>query len=315
MTLLGQPHVVRYLENGLKTHRLSPSLLFAGPDGVGKKKAALLLARTYLCSQNPGLAFGGCGRCDACVRTDARNHSDLLFADREWQLLMLKEKSANTAIRIETVREIEKFLQLKPFEGRARLAVLDEAELMTTEAANAFLKVLEEPPNNAAVILLTVDERNLLTTIRSRCAILRFRAVPAGDVAAWLETERSVPRARAEEVADRAGGSFARAIEILGEEGAQETAELADYTPPEYFEAVSSSLRGGDGRKRAQTTINHLIEAARAKLETGDLEQAETIRILLGGRRRLERNVPPRLVLEDLYVRLSPRAGAGTARR
>ncbi len=234
MKILGQPHVDRYLTQGLKTHRLSPSLLFVGPDGVGKRTAARELAES--------LSQG--------------SRADVLYVDRAFQASLLKEKpETQTAIKIETVRLIDKFLHLKPAEGRKRTAIIDEAHRLTIEAANALLKLLEEPPVGAQLVLVCRNEKKLPSTVLSRCAILRFRPIPAADIAGWLTQHKNIPAEKAAALALRAEGSLAKAL---------------------------------------------------AGLEEGDLSQLPRLRRLLRARRQLDAHVSPRLLLEDLFLKLHP---------
>jgi ATP-dependent Clp protease ATP-binding subunit ClpX len=121
-TVLGHADILKYLTEGIRRQRLSPSLLFVGPEGVGKKRVAHELTALL--------------KCDPV--------SDFLLVDRPLQASLLKEKpESQTAIKIESVRHLDKFLRLRPADGSYRVAVIDEADRLTEEAANALLKILE----------------------------------------------------------------------------------------------------------------------------------------------------------------------------
>ncbi len=305
MDILGQPTALKYLSHGLSAERLSPSLIFAGPDGVGKRSCAMELAKCFVCERAADNAIG-LPRCDACVpchRVSEWNHSDVLFIDKVLQASLLREKlESQTAVKIDVVRTAEKFLSLKPLEARRRMVVIDDAHKMTDEAANALLKVLEEPPHNAQLVLLALNERTLPATVLSRCAVLRFRPASARALAQWLEQNHGVDFDIASTIAERSGGSFAKALEQ--KEEPSERMDIADYNVDEFFELLSENQWRKDGRKNAERALAFLIESARRKLEQGDTAQVKRINTILTARRRLDRHVPPRLVLETLYTQL-----------
>lgn len=304
MEILGQTNALHYLMGGMKVGRLSPSLLFVGPEGVGKRRCAFELAKCFACTESTDNApFSRCDHCQACSRVDQNNHSDVLVIDRMLQATLLKEKpETQTAIKIESIRHLDKFLSLKPIEARRRVVLVDEAQRMTDEAANAFLKLLEEPTNNAQLVLLALNEHTLPSTILSRCAIVRFRPVPAKEIATWLEKQHAVSEQKAIEIAERAGGSFAKALLLKDDEST--SLELSDYSLDEFFTLLSEPHWRKEGRKNAEVAITHLIEASQKKLRGGDFNQAKRLEAMLDARRQLDRHVPAKLVLETLFVKL-----------
>jgi len=305
MDILGQPQVLHYLAEGLKREIISPSLLFAGPEGVGKKLCALEVAKCFACEKpdgGPG-ALPRCGRCRACVQVAGNNHADVLLLDRTLQATLLKEKpESQNAIKIDSIRYLDKFLSLKPLDSRRRVALIDDAHKLTTDAANSLLKLLEEPPNKAQIILIATDEHSLPPTVVSRCAVLRFRPIPVKIIADWLDREHAVSESKAMDVADRAGGSFQKALSLKDEDRA--TTELSDYTLDEFFAMLAGTNWRKEGRKQAESAVTNLIESSQRKLEGGDLNQAGRLTALLAARKQIDRNVPVKLVLEALYVKL-----------
>jgi DNA polymerase-3 subunit delta' len=123
MKIIGQNLALKYLTEGLRTDRLSPSLLFVGPSGVGKRSCAIQLAKCFVC-QSPSFESVGtdlpfCNDCQACERIQNNNHSDLFVLDRSSQAVILGEKTeSQSSIKIEAIRYVEKFLQLKPTESK-----------------------------------------------------------------------------------------------------------------------------------------------------------------------------------------------------
>ncbi len=305
MELIGHDRAIHYLSEGLRTDHLSPSLLFVGPDGVGKRSAALELAKCYACEAPPtnGKGLPRCGLCSPCRRVADQNHLDVFVLNRITQASVMNEKpEAQNTVKIDGVRYVDKFLRLRPAESRRRIAIIDEAHKMTDDAANALLKTLEEPPPQAGLILCVSDEHSLPSTIRSRCAVLYFRPVAEGILSAWLEKTYSMTAERAAEVADRAAGSFARAIELKEEQA--ETLDITDYSVDEFFALLSSSNFRKEGRKNAVEALTKLIDAAERSLRGGDLGQVQQLEALMETRRRVDRNVPPKLALEALFLKL-----------
>lgn len=307
MKIHGQTRALRYLSEGLRQHRLAPSLLFIGPDGVGKRLTAAELARSFACADvsiESGTSLS-CGECGPCRKVTEGNHIDVLMINRSLQAAILKEKpESQTAIKIDTVRHIEKFLRLKPMESRKRTAIIDEADKLTNDAANALLKILEEPPNNAQLVLLSVDERNLPSTVVSRCAVVRFSPLPVSIIAAWLADAHSVSKDRALELGEASGGSFAKALRLKDQE--PESLKLESFGPDEFFDWINNASWRKEGRARAERLLTHLIEQTQSEMGFDEPARATRLRSILRARRQLDRHVPPRLVLESLYLRLVP---------
>lgn len=304
MDILGQENALKYLSNGLRSNRLSPSLIFTGPDGVGKCSTAMELAKCFVCEQPPmDSLLPRCDACNSCRRVSDWNHSDILFIDKNFQATLLREKAeAQTAMKIDSVRAADKFLSLKPVEARRRMVVIDQAHELTDEAANALLKVLEEPPYNAQIVLLALNEKALPSTVLSRCGIIRFRPIPTKMIAEWLERTHGIDFEIAWTIADRSAGSFSQALTLKDDDS--ERMDISEYKPDDFFALLAETQWRKEGRQNAERAITYLIESARRKLEQGDLEQRPRIVQMLRARQRLDRHVPAKLVLETLFTQL-----------
>jgi len=168
----GQQLAVTMLQADLAKQRLASAYLFTGPEGVGKRLTALELARALICE---GGSVESCGQCDHCRRMQRGTHPDLH--------LLVPQGSAKN-IRIDDVRRVLERVHLHPFMARYQVVILDGAECLTDEAGNLLLKSLEEPPAHAAFVLISAQPSACLPTIVSRCKIVRFGRLPAGDAAA-----------------------------------------------------------------------------------------------------------------------------------
>jgi DNA polymerase III subunit delta' len=156
--VLGHEANVQRLLEAHRQKRLASTILFVGPSGIGKSKVALGLAQAVLCPNDPT----GCGECGSCLRVEKGQSEGLLvIAPEEIQ------------IKIEQVRMLKDFARLK-LVTQARVAIIDDAHMMTPQAANSLLKILEEPPPATYFILVSGQEAALLPTLRSRCQTVRF---------------------------------------------------------------------------------------------------------------------------------------------
>jgi DNA polymerase III delta prime subunit len=162
---------------------------------VGKYSSALLLAAALLCpSHKPD-------GCPACTRVARGVHPDLHLVEAE-----------GTSIRIDQVRELEKELNRKPHEAVCKVALIDEADLMNRDAANSFLKTLEEPPTGSYIVLISASKEKLLPTVLSRCHEVPFSSLGKKDIEEFLTRVEGLEPTEAERLARKSGGIFGRAL-------------------------------------------------------------------------------------------------------
>jgi len=198
----GHDRVVAELRAGLEQGRFPHALLFVGPEGVGKRTFALKLAQAVLCERSPETSLDPCGACPSCLQVMAGTHPDVLQVARP-------EDKHELPIRV--IRELCLDLGLKPMHGTRRVAIVDDADDLNDEAANAFLKTLEEPPPGSLLILVGTSAEVQLDTIISRCRVVRFDPLPADLLAALLVEQGVADPAAAAHLADLAEGSVGRA--------------------------------------------------------------------------------------------------------
>ena len=196
---------------------LPPSLLLAGPAGVGKRRTAVALAETINCLQplaGDDYERDACGACTACRRIVRGVHPDVIVI----------EPGESGTIKIEQVREVIDKAGFRPFEGRRRVVIIDEADALVVPAQNALLKTLEEPPSASVFLLVSSIPDALLPTVLSRCPRLRFGTIAATDIADVLMREHEYSEGEARAAA--ADGSIGRALSAASSDlaGAREIA-------------------------------------------------------------------------------------------
>jgi DNA polymerase III subunit delta' len=178
----------------------------SGPDGVGKHRVALAFAQALNCTEpvsSPEIEIDACGVCPACRRIARLVHPDVIVV----------EPGDSGSIKIEPVRDVIDRAQYRPFEGRRRVVIIDDADAMVPGAQNALLKTLEEPPPGSVFVLISAMPDMLLPTVRSRCPTLRFGSLSASEVAAVLKRDHEYSETEARAVAADADGSLKRALQ------------------------------------------------------------------------------------------------------
>jgi DNA polymerase III subunit delta' len=252
---------------------LPPSLIFGGLEGVGKRLAATALAQVLNCErpveyvitpadsgapapsgEHAAAGHDACGACAACKRIARGVHADILVI----------EPGDSGSIKIDQVRDAIDRTAYRPFEGKRRVVIVDEADALMPEAQNALLKTLEEPPPASVFVLITSRPDVLLPTVRSRCQRLRFGPLTAGEVADVLIRAHRVTAEDAQAAAAAADGSVGRALAASADD-----ADEARDAAAELLRVVASSA---DPRRR--------LEGAKA-LAAGGADRDDLSRRLL----------------------------------
>ncbi|MBU8899952.1 DNA polymerase III subunit delta' [Corallococcus sp. M34] len=217
-SVLGQPRAIDSLQAALRAGAVHHACLFAGPEGVGKERAAVGLAMALTCPERPD---EGCGQCGSCARVARGLHPDVtwLMPDDERVSRGLAGRSDFTGtpsreIRVEQIRQLQERVALRGLESRRKVAIIVSAQAMNVQAQNAFLKTLEEPPADTTLILVASAMDRLLPTIRSRCSKVHFGPLPAGLIAQRVQQERKLDAATAGLAAVMSGGSLGRALAL-----------------------------------------------------------------------------------------------------
>lgn len=206
--IIGQKHIVRILQHQLETDNVSQAYLFTGTRGTGKTTTARILAKALNCTGDPADGQLPCGECESCK------------AIKEGRFLDVIEMDAASNRGVNEIRELIEKVNYPPMVGRYKVYIIDEVHMLTTEAENAFLKTLEEPPEHVIFILATTNPEKVRETIRSRCMRLDFRRVSEDDLIEGMaricqRKQVNITRDALALVAQKADGSVRDGLSIL----------------------------------------------------------------------------------------------------
>jgi DNA polymerase-3 subunit delta' len=235
------------LSRSVRRSALPQSLVLTGPDGVGKRLTALAVAQVLNCPTpltevSETLPVDACGVCSSCRRIGQLSHPDVVLV------------GANPSV--DATREVMQASAYRPFEGRRRVFILDEADTMSAAVQNAWLKTLEEPPSTSHFLLVTARPDLLLPTVRSRCPSLRFGRLAIDETARLLVERHGFAAAAAREAAFSSDGSVGRALAEASDTGTATRALV------EHVVAGAVGARGADARLRLAA---QLLEPAETK--------------------------------------------------
>jgi DNA polymerase III subunit delta' len=214
--LVGNDKVKQLLRRTLEAERVPGAMLFAGEEGVGKKLFALEIARAFNCRSPKGVE--GCGECPPCKRIIKINYPQSADADDWKQMIWTDHPDVGMVVApkrlllVDQMRQIEREANFRPYEGKARFFLVEDADKLNDPSANALLKVLEEPPPTSHIILLTSRPAMILPTIRSRCQMIRFSPLRVSEIEKHLTENKIAPPKEARTLARVARGSLGRAI-------------------------------------------------------------------------------------------------------
>ena len=238
---IGHTKQLEMLRFALSAERLHHAYLFVGPDGIGKRTAAIALAKAIHCEEGIN---DFCGICVNCARISDGNHPDFRL------IQPLPDKKE---ISIQQIRELERELNYRSFGGKRKIALIDPATLMNLSAQNALLKTLEEPPENSLIFLIAPNSGGLLPTVRSRCVRLSFAPLRRDEVAAYLGSQKMIMPNDTESLASMSMGSIGLALKLKKEKLFEKRRDWANTLSSlklgDYHSAMAAAEELGEDRE------------------------------------------------------------------
>lgn len=213
--VLGHDRNVQRFGDSLKRNRMASTFLFVGPAGIGKRTFAIQLAQGLLCENNADDSIDACDQCPSCQQVIAATHPDLIQVSRPAGKAFIPVELLIGDKEHRRQRGLCHDIGLKPFSGKRKVAIIDDADFLNVEGANSLLKTLEEPPANSILILIGTSEQQQLSTIVSRSQVIRFSPLADSQVATILgriDLETEIP---IEQLASAANGSIERARKLV----------------------------------------------------------------------------------------------------
>jgi DNA polymerase-3 subunit delta' len=263
--IIGHRRLATLLARAIERESLPPTLLFAGPPGVGKWAMARATAQAVNCLEPVStptdyLAVDACGKCRGCDRVARGVHVDVITM----------EPDDRASIKIDVVRDVLGRTSFRPFEGKRRLVMIREADTLEPQAQNSLLKSLEEPPPGTMFILTTAVPGALLPTVRSRCMRLRFGRLTSAEVSMALMRDHEHSESEAREAAPLADGSIGQAL------------ALADNDLTSLRDAALLLLRHAAGRADVQSRVQAAatLYGGSAKKERSREDLAVVLRLM-----------------------------------
>jgi len=321
-TIVGHEQPKRFLQAALESGRLAHALLFHGEERIGKRLVAKVLAQAVNCELEPPMSpSDACGVCRSCHQIASGTHPDVTIFT-----------ATSGKGETEQTREIESRFIYRPLVGTRKIVILDNADLLRQEAANALLKTIEEPPPDSLIILVSSRPDSLLPTIRSRCQDIRFAPLPIATVKEVLQRRRGLSEPDAQFLAMISGGRLGLALEadaaalraeraafleLVGREALEsvgglfevcagvaksEQAEAALEWLATWFRDLALVKTGSDRARLINMDCMEELDRLAARLPLDKiLELAGCVESMEKG---LERNLNKQLMLEGLLLRL-----------
>jgi DNA polymerase-3 subunit delta' len=283
-SFIGNRKVIDRLQRKLRENRFPHALIFSGPEGVGKHTCALMVAKALNCRDAAPGEF--CDACSACRKIDSGTHPDVMS-------ISIEEDA--TQIKIAQVRRLLSMLEFQPLEGRNKVFIIDPADALNAEAANALLKGLEEPPENSFFILITVNVHELLLTVRSRTQVYHFTPLTLDEIRQHGILDELLVR--------WSQGSIGRARSLDVERLKSERDLMMDFLET----ALSAS------QEHFQELLGVSAELGRAKQDFDD--RIGILAVLSADLLYIKEGIPEKIVNIDIHERLQKLATRSSSER
>ena len=287
--IIGNDRIKQQLKQAVDFKKISHSYLFLGISGIGKKMIAKEFAKMILCESENKY----CNNCKSCIEFDSNNNPDFQLIEPD-----------GTSLKIEQIRQMQKKILEAPIISKNKVYIIDDADLMTTEAQNCLLKTLEEPPEFVTIILIGSKENSFLSTIKSRCTIIKFQSIDNEEIKKYLR-EKYETNNISEDMLDIYGGSIGKAEDLKDKQELflniiEIIKKIKILELPEVFKKADIIYKSQDDKNDILEAINVVL----FKMSKQDIRYLNCINIVEDTKKRLNTNANYNMSIDNMLFKI-----------
>lgn len=290
LNIIGHENVKQKLKKIITSNSVSHAYLFSGKDGIGKKALAIEFAKSVMC--NDSTQFEYCGKCEVCLTFENENDFKII-------------EPTKNVIKVDEIRNFCSELFLKPTRASHKFFIIDDADCMNEQAQNALLKVLEEPPLYATIILVASNKEKLLNTIKSRVVEIQFDSLSDTEIENILKSQNIE---YTEDAIKYANGSYKKALDFVNDDLFDIAKDVAKVLESKDFLMVNRKFEEIKSDKKLKPNIEAILEKVMQiffiKFKTEKNYEYRTIEKLEETIQKIKRNGNVDLALDSLMVEL-----------
>ncbi len=287
--IIGNEPIIQTLKNTIKTKNISHSYLFVGTEGIGKKQIAQEFSKALLCLEEPKY----CNKCKSCIEFNTKNNPDFNIMEPE-----------GNSLKIEQIREFQKKVAEKPIISNRKIYIINDSDKMTKEAQNCLLKTLEEPPEYITIILIGSNENEFLSTIKSRCTIIRFQNIPDDKIEKYLKEKENIT-IKNPLILKAYGGSIGKALKLQNkQEQYQQIQEiLQNLKETDIIELIEKSKIIYEEKEEIENILQY-INTILLELSKQNYKYTNCIQIVENTKKRLQSNANYDMSIDNMLLQM-----------
>lgn len=287
--IIGNEPIIQTLKNTIKTKNISHSYLFVGTEGIGKKQIAQEFSKALLCLEEPKY----CNKCKSCIEFNTKNNPDFNIIEPE-----------GNSLKIEQIREFQKKVAEKPIISNRKIYIINDSDKMTKEAQNCLLKTLEEPPEYITIILIGSNENEFLSTIKSRCTIIRFQNIPDDKIEKYLKEKENIT-IKNPLILKAYGGSIGKALKLQNkQEQYQQIQEiLQNLKETDIIELIEKSKIIYEEKEEIENILQY-INTILLELSKQNYKYTNCIQIVENTKKRLQSNANYDMSIDNMLLQM-----------
>lgn len=287
--IIGNEKIKQELEQTIKLSKMSHSYLFIGTSGIGKKMIAKEFAKMILCQDKQKY----CNHCKSCIEFDSNNNPDFQLIEPD-----------GASLKIEQIRQMQKKIIEAPIISNKKVYIIDDADFMTTEAQNCLLKTLEEPPEFVTIILIGSRDSDFLSTIKSRCTIIKFQNIENESIKQYLAQNYDISDV-SENMLDMFAGSIGKAESLKDKQELYNN--IIDIIEKIRTLDLIDILKKADILYKSQDEKNDILEGMNVilfKKSKQDIRYLNCIQIVEETKKRINTNANYNMCIDNMLFKI-----------